>query len=411
MISITEYFEQLTGWKPIKEQKELLLALTDDKCKKLIVTAARGFSKTLCSAISLLWYAEKSIEEEDPLRLMIVSAQDTMYQYVNDYFTTEALKTRRVKSGVYTAIPVTGFELTNGTKAHTLPATGKVRSNRADILWLDECADIPEEVIKSAMGCLTGNINRLILISTCHKSGYFTTRAMDPKKYDYKVLMFSGEKCPWLKLTVARAKVEFTKAEYAMEVLGRAPTKEERGSYPHKNIERCIVDDVISEGGQIEAGLDFAYAPCKTVLYLTEKNGSRRKDIFHKSWSKKPIEDIAPEIADILKKYNAVIVKADKHPPEYKGHVEKYTSVPIYYIDGGMYKEAMIGQLRRRLLQKQVEIASKSVDTIKQLRGHRRGMRTGDDVHDSFILSCYEPKEPFYTKPAPCAYIDGTKIT
>jgi len=189
------------------------------------------------------------------------------------------------------------------------------------------------------------------------------------------------------------------------------PIKEERGSYPHKNIERCIVDDVISEGGFIEAGLDFAYSPCKTVLYLTEKNGSRRKDIYHKAWAKKPIEDIAPEIAEILKKYNAVLVKADRHPVEYKGHIERYTNIPVYYIDGGMHKEAMIGQLRRRLLQKQIEIAQTSVDTIKQLRAHRRGMRTGDDVHDALILSLYEPKDPFYTKPSPCAYIDGHKIT
>ena len=118
-----------------------------------------------------------------------------------------------------------------------------------------------------------------------------------------------------------------------------------------------------------------------------------------------------PGIAEILKKHNAVIVKADAHPPEYKGHIEKYTNTPIFYIEFGMSKEAMIGQFKRRLLQKQIEIQQKSVDTIKQLRYHRRHLRTGDDIHDALILSCYEPKIPFDVKPQPCIYIDGKRIT
>ena len=421
MIGIVEYFEQITGFKAIKQQKELLLALTNDEIKKLIVTAGRGFSKSLCTSIAILWYSEKAIQKDKPIKLMIVSPQDTMFQYVEKYFgKSEALMKHRLKRGVYTEVPIEGFQLLRYPETDskevlvdvfTKPATNKVRGNRANILFLDETADINEAIIKSAMGCLTGKLNRLVLISTCHKSGYFTTRAMNPKKYDYTVLQFNAEKCPWLKQTVSRAKVELTKAEYAMEVLGRAPTKEERGTYPHKNIQKCIVDDVVSEGGMIEAGLDFAYSPCKTVLYLTERNGIRRKDIFHKSWSKKPIETIAPEIAEILEKHNAVIVKADAHPREYKGHVEKHTKTPIFYIEFNMTKEAMIGQFKRRLLQKQIEIQQKSVDTIKQLRYHRRNLRTGDDIHDALILSCYEPKIPFNVKPRPCIYINGKPIT
>ena len=420
MMGIVAYFEKLTGFRATPEQVELLLALTDNKTKKLIVTAGRGFSKSLCASIAILWYAEKAIEENKPIQLMLVSPQDTMFKYVETYFgKSETLMKHRLKRGVYTEVPIEGFQLLRYPDTEskevlvdvfTKPATNKVRGNRANILFLDETADINEAIIKSAMGCLTGDINRLILISTCHKSGYFTTRAMNPKKYDYKVLHFNAEKCPWLNQTVKRAKVELTKAEYAMEVLGRAPTKEERGTYPHKNIQKCIKDDVVSEGGTIEAGIDFAYSPCKTVLYLTERNGIRRKDIYHKSWSKKPIELIAPEIAKTLEKYNTVIVKADAHPPEYKGHIEKYTKTPIYYIQFGMTKEAMIGQFKRRLQQNQIEIAQKSVDTIKQLKYHRQHLRTGDDIHDALILSCYEPKIPFNVKPQPCIYINGKNI-
>lgn len=407
-MGIVEYFEKTTGFKATPEQIDLLLKLTDDSIKKLLVSCGRGFSKTLCCSIALLWYAEKSLEEEKAIKLMIVSPQDTMYKYCNDYFKSEALHEARVKKGVYTEVPIEGFELKNGTEGFTKPATNKVRSNRANILWIDEAADVPAEIIKSAMNCLVGDINRLILISTCHKYGYFTERACNPKKYGYEMVQYSDENCPWLTQTVARAKEELTQAEYAMEILGRAPTVAERTYFPSKHVDACIYETVLKENApmsRLEAGLDWGFDPCHTCLVITEKIFARRKVLFIKEWAKHPIEEIAPEIAEILEKHKVTLTKADTHPPEYKHQIEKYTKIPIFYISAQMHKDAMLSQLQRKIRQHTLEVPQDFMKLIQQLRKYRRGKRTGDDQADALALSCYEPAEPLNVKPKPTVII------
>lgn len=411
MRDIVTYFHEVTGFTPTKEQVVLLLALTNDAIMKLLVSCGRGFSKTLCSAIAILWYAEKSLEDGKPINLMIVSSQDKMFEYVNQYFVSPALLDNLVKKGIYTTIPVDGFQLKNGTSVFTKHATGKVRSNRASIIFLDEAADIPEGVIKSCIGCLEGEVSRLVLISTCHKTGaYFVERCSNPDKYNYKLIQFSSENCFWREQANKIAKQELRKDEYAIDVLGRIPTKEERGTYPYKNIEKCIRDNVLSIGGIREGGLDFAFSPCNTVAFVTEKNGVRRKCLKYKVYKRKPIEEIAEDIAKFFEQFNCILIKADSHPVEYKGHIEKHTKIPIYYINSAIYKEIMIGQSKDLLRRNLLEIDEAQVDFIKQLKAHRRKMRTGDDIHDAYLFSIYEPTIPFKTKPKPCFYIDGKLI-
>jgi hypothetical protein len=100
------------------------------------------------------------------------------------------------------------------------------------------------------------------------------------------------------------------------------------------------------------------------VLCITEKIHTRRRMLFIKEWSKKPIEEIAPEISKLLTEWGVVIAKADARPAEYKGHLEKYTQVPIFYIEGNMHKDAMYSQLQRKIRQHRLEIPQGSLTLI-----------------------------------------------
>jgi len=404
MQDIIEYFKKRTGFKPTPEQVELLNFLVDNSIKNGMVSCGRGFSKTLCSAIAFLWYAEKSLEEY-PLNLMIVSPQDTMYSYVNDYFNSPALLENRIKKGVYTEVPVEGFELKNGTKAFTKPATGKVRSNRADILFIDEAADVPEAVIKSAMQCLRGSINRLILVSTPHKKGYFNDRALEPEKFGYQMKRFSSETCPWLTQTIERDKHELSKAEYAIEVEGRPPTKKERSFFSSPHITSCTHPEILKNGGpksKIEIGIDFAFSPCATALMVIERLGVKTRILYLKQWKKTSREIMVPEIEKLCEKWGPDVIKADSMPLEYKQFFTANSTLKIEWVSSRVYKTEMLTQLQRKIREHNLEIPENRKDLIMQLRRYRLGETTrNDDLVDALAfanleLPKFEKKKGFF---------------
>ena len=403
MIGITEYFERVTGLKATKEQISVLEALVDDKLKNLVLCCGRGFSKSLLCAIAGLYYAEKSIETGIPIKIMIVSGQDALYQYIDTYI-TEKLKENLIQKGMYQNIPVEGFRLKNGTQVFIKPPTGKVRSNRADILFLDEAADIPQEIINSASMCLTGNSpNRIIMLSTPHREGILTDIIREPHKYNYELLSYSSEVCPWLIESITRAKKTMSKQQFKIEIMAKIPELSELNYFPRTHMSKCVqpVEPCrVYPESTLEAGIDWGYNE-PTVLTITEKSGIKRKVIYHNAWRHQPIEILSVELAKILKQYNIKdsgnVVKADMLPKEYKGWIEKhYEGLYIYYINLADHKQSMLEQLRIKIRQHSITIPTKYINLVKQLNSYRSEMTRGDDLVISLALSSYE--SPLITK-------------
>ena len=399
-MNIVDYFKKITRFIPIDEQIELLSALTDIEIKNLAVSAGRGFSKTMCSALSILWFADEySTEIGRPLENLLVSSQKRMYWHLNNFFRDNPYLSANLRQkGMYQQIPVDGFEFKhNFSIVDTALATQRgVRSHRADIVIIDECAEVPRDVVKAAMGCLTGDICKLVLISTCHKRGFFTDVVTKPDKHDFKLLSYSSKVCEWQKEANIRLKKALTKAEYAIEVLGRIPTKAERSVFPQKHLDKCFVVDLQPEGGIREAGLDFGDSVGKTILTITEKLGIRRKMLFQKPYP--IIEEKLDDVQKVLEKLNVVIVKADPKPPEYKKFIgNKIGSIPVVYVDPQYHKKQMIGQLQRHVMRHTISIDVKMVDLRKELERYKFHKRSGDDRVDSLAFSVYEfkfPKKP-----------------
>jgi hypothetical protein len=412
MIGIIEYFHNLTGFDPTDEQVETLIDLTTDALKGLVLCYGRGFSKTLCAAIVTLWYAEKSLETT-PIKIMLVSSQDTMWEYIEKYIAkSELLMVNRLYKGKYEEVPKEGFRLKNGTIVFTFPQTNKVRGNRADIVIIDESADCPREILNSASLCLTGaNPNRIILLSTPHKEGLFTDIVRDPHAFGYLVKVKSSENLSWNKLTMERIKKMYsakgmTKSEFKMEVLAQIPALTELNYFPRTHLTKCIQQvgcNRLFPNSSLEAGIDWGYDE-PTVLTVTEKSHTQRKSIYQKSWRHKPIEELAPIIAEVLKGFEMAkfpnITKADKFPVEYKGCVERYYSdLHINYVNLSDHKQSALEQLQRRIRQQSIIIPSMLVDLIIQLRNYRLEMVRNDDLVISLALSCYEGN--FITKETP----------
>ena len=434
--SIQSYIEELTGFKLIKEQIDLLDLFKDTEIKEAAGSCGRGFSKTMLSAGTTLWFADEyaSYMHKD-LEILLVSSQDRIYQQLNWMFEKgkerfgydEATKkySRLKQGGIYDALmkekaEIWSKDFKNLTCIYPVMSTSKsARSHRCDIAIVDEAADCSRETLTAVMGCRTRNIAKLILLSTPHKTGsMFNDIVADYKRYGFKVYMASAEVCPWQEESNKSAKRLMTPQDYAIEICGRLPMKEERSIFPSKNIDAAIQDvEPIREGGpnsRVEAGLDCGYN--NTVYALRERIGTvKTKIIFLKEWEKKSIEEIAPEIASLLELHKPYLFKIDSKPPHYKAHIQKYTRRSIYQIDASKkveiegedeptnHKKQMVGQFRRKLMEKnlivpnpelcgeQKEIFKKFID---QLRVYRFGMRDGDDIIDAVLLACYEPVEP-----------------
>jgi len=64
-----------------------------------------------------------------------------------------------------------------------------------------------------------------------------------------------------------------------------------------------------------------------------------------------------------------------------------------------MHKEALIGQLEKKIRQHSLEIGNNRMALIGQLLKYKRKMQFGDDLVDALALSCYEFGDARKSKP------------
>lgn len=415
-----------------------------DKYKNLAISAGRGFSKTSMAACAGLWFADEyasGLSQQGKGRdfeIMICSSQQRLYEILNRIFEKNkerfeynevTKKYGRLKhGGVYDALMKEKAELYTKDHKHVttfypVMATSQgARSHRADIVIADEAAEHPRETFVAEQGCLTGDICKLILLSTPHKVGsMFNEIVADPDKYGYKLYTVSAEKAEWQKQANARAKATLTAQEYAIEIDGRVPTADERSYFSPKHLEACIQDiEPFPEGGvnsYREVGIDWGYAATSGTTYIcTEKIGTvKRKILRICNWKEVPIENLAPTIARLIALDQPKYIKADSRPEFYKHKVEKHTRRTIRYIDASAtvknfditsgfvgklptIKDSMMGQLQRKLREHNLIIPMHMEGAeilIDQIKKYRRGKATGDDYVDALAISCYEPVEGY----------------
>lgn len=406
---IIEFFKKVTGLTPTKDQEEFLKALVDPARPKIAASCGRQTGKSLCAAVSVLWWV---FEHPEKIDVLLMSAMDSyVYDHIEQLFHKNPdLLAEIVVEGVSGLVPLRGFATKKGSRVHVRGSTSKqVRGLGADIEVVDEAEEIPDVLLTTALGNLRGELSRCAWLGTSHKEGLFTRVIRQPKRFGFHGFTWSAENCSWHSPELLKTKkAMMSHQQYKVEVLGQVLSAEDRALFPSKHIDKCIFETVDKENSphsQIEAGVDWGFDPCRTVLCITERIFNRRRVLFIDEWARKPIEEIAPEMAKIIEEHGAALVKADAQPSDYKHKLDKFTQIPIYYIESKMHKDAMLSQLQRKIRQHTLEIPLKYFKLIEQLRKYRRGKRTGDDLVDALAFSCYEPAEPLDVKHNPTVLI------
>jgi hypothetical protein len=422
--------------KIIPQQRELLRDMTDSKILRQVLSCGRGFSKSMCAGLVGLYFADEySTKIGKPLTVIVVSSQDALYSNIAEFFRWRPeLKKRLVSTpSNLNEIPVKGIQFRdNYSKLIPRMATiHSVEGSRADIIIFDESQDIPEEVFLKGLGCVRDDtVGKILVLGTPYtetkgkggKPNWFISLVENPKKYikgfSFHLSQYSSELCDWNPHELWKA--AWNKQRYDAECLGKVTPVAERSFFPTANINKCCFDmDATREGGPksvLETGIDCGFN--NTTYCLVEHiSPVKAKVLFMREWLKKSIEDIAPEIADLLRQHNPMLAKIDSRQgsnvPSYHKEIKKYWRGNLVAVDASLREKVineegqeelltvkwnMLGQMGRRLREGQLIIPTRlplSAKLIDQMKKYnpRRGQK--DDVLDSVLLACYRPTTPY----------------
>jgi hypothetical protein len=231
---ISNYFTYMTGLVATPDQLEMLVSIIE--YDRIEASAGRQSGKTLTVAVAIMYLTYKY---HVPLRLFLLSPQENqVYAYMRRFFRgqhREELTENLVGSrSVQNIVPLGGFALERGSSVSVSKTIeSSIRGEPADIVLIDEAYLVSRENILTAMGCLSGATSKLILISTpgpkfnkkLKENSLFMEWLDDP---EFKIFHWSSLELPWHnKRLIDTKKKTLNPAEWASEVLGRAPTEDE----------------------------------------------------------------------------------------------------------------------------------------------------------------------------------------
>ena len=226
MIGINEYFTKLTGFDPTIDQKRVLKSILNDD--KILISAGRQSGKTITVSTATMYLA---FEYNRPIRILLVSAQSSIvYWYMKGFFRQDsALERTLVSRSSQFIIPATGFSTIRKSEVFVRGISERsIRGVPADVVVIDEAALVPNESILSALGNLSGELAKFILLSTptADKEAYFNDWLVNDKTF--KIFHWSSEEVKWqTKLLMDTKREKYTPALWATDVLGRIPDDNE----------------------------------------------------------------------------------------------------------------------------------------------------------------------------------------
>lgn len=411
--------------KLLVPQADLLKDLINFHLLHHVISCGRGFGKTMiCAAVALYLADEYSTKIGRPLNVLIVSSQDALYDYINEFFRNRPdLVERLIQKSAYNMIPKNGLQFKDNL-SRLIPAKATIKAvegNRADVIILDETQEIDTPVILKALGCSKLDIlGMLVSIGTpfsMKKTGvpWFIQLVKDPKHFlkdqPFHLTQHSSDVTGgWNSVKIWKA--SWSKERWNAECLGQVTEDKEKSYFGSENVDNCCrdiePDPIGGMNATREVGIDCGFH--NTTYVLTERVGSILRNILYIGWWKdQSIEVIAPEIGKLLTTQRPDITKIDSKTGSiadyrsvlrlyYKGRMDKVdASKEIMNEDKSMItiKAAMRGQLRRKVGESHnliIPMRMKYADEmVKQMLKYNIHKHEGDDIVDALMLSCYEP--------------------
>ena len=423
--NLVDYFKRIEKLDPIAEQISILEDMENPLIKNLAVACGRGFSKSTLASDMSLWFADNYARRIGmPVDVLLLSSQGVIYTHLDKFFRDDpALKSRLRNTGRSYEMPQKSLQLkdTWSTIFRVTPTEHNIRSLRCNVLIADEAASLSDNVLNTALSCLTGDLNKVVFISTCHKQHSLFNAIIKNRPKDWSVKQYSSVVCPWMEKTLdrLRAQIElgkFTSEDWAIEVEGRVPEIEELSTFDSKDVMGIVqkgIGLIGSHESKIVAGIDWGYGKNNRsllVLIIAEKLRTKYNIIKVSTWNSDTINNAFLEIAKTLTEYNPIRINADSKPPEFKGKLEAQgLKLKINYIDlskrfiegqdkekaklpfqkeeGITYKQIAVNNLSSLIRTRSIAIDSNEEALIGELKSYRDGMQYGDDRVQALSLA------------------------
>lgn len=411
---IVSYFERMNNLVTIPEQQTILDSMANFDINNLLVCCGRGFSKTQMASTFALWLADEySRYIKQPLDITLISSQPTIYSNLDRVFLSHPeLKDRLRVEGKSLTIPQKNFQFadTLGFVERILPTGKQVRSHRANVIILDECADIDTSIIKTALPLLKEPLAKVCLLSTPHKDRSLFNEYVANLPKGWTLLQYSSEIAPWTEKMRKLAKDTLTPQEYETEINAKIPEEHIKTLLPSKDVDSCI-DDFISiialPENSLHFGIDWGFGSDKrslTVAVLTEWSKAKKKVIKTWAWDSKNIENLFSELGAILSSYKDITrktltINCDSKPKGFIDKLKPYCQgLRITEIDKGAYlnklennkvtvKSVLLTQLYQLVKTHYLRIPSTETKLIAQLKAYRKNLQYYDDYVDALMLS------------------------
>ena len=420
-LSIIEFFEKVTGLTPTQKQIEVLQGLENPELMNVLISAGRQTGKSLCCAVAAIYLTLKN-----KIQICLVSAKENyVYQHITDIFSSNPELRQFVSwEGVAAIVPKDGYSLKNGSKVQLLTSSEKgIRGASGSILFLDEAELMPSETLSTAYGNLSGKKIKLVVLGTpsSHYSK-FNEILKNPSKYNFTLFKWSEIDCDWhTQGELDNKKRIMTEDEWKRDVLGEISNSDVKLLWDIEQINKCIKDDVLSEGGIREAGIDGGGTGVqnrdKLALVIGERIGKYKfKVLFAKTWGFNELSEAPKEIGQLLKLYKVQLVKVDSLPSFWSDLIaEQYDSKKVFPVTFKAYKEEMQGKLSHVIESQGLEIPVAYEDLIQEMKSYKKqGNPHYDDLVDALLLANYQNDILFPVKPATggcCVIIDTNKHT
>ena len=404
LMDIIDYFKYCTSYTELPiEQENMLREMVNLDIKNLICCVGRGASKTLCAGVASMYFSDQlSRVLKRPIHVLLVSSQIEIFSKIDNIFVRHPeLKDRLRVEGRSMEIPAKEFEWndTHGRVTRTIPSNNAIRARRCDVLILDECADIPDDIITAkAMPCLTGDINKLIALSTPHKRGWFTDKVGNLPS-DYKLIQYSSKDLAWTRLTVERLQKELSEQNFEIEVNAQIPRENIRSVFNSRDVDLCIKEFLTYSGNheKFVVGIDFGFSRSKCAIVVAEWQKGYRSIVG--TWlfdNKTP--NLYQQMGDIinmcwnLDKY--LLVYADALPVGFIANLQKYSKAHIYAVNKTeQLKNQLIQQTYNLISTHHLKIPMNEPELIDQLKNFTKERKYNTDLCDALFMSVAEIPE------------------
>lgn len=384
---------------PSPQQAKLLMDMADEDKLYHIICAGRGAGKTKVVSWIASWSAAVLAHFYPKYDISVLGGSKEQSQKLYNYVRHDVYKTPLLEK-LLLHEPLKSYTEFINTEILTHAASSRsVRGSHVELLILDECAEINDDIFYDALPMITGSHHgRIIMLSTPHQFyGPFQDYWENAEDYTFtKHGPWPATECPWYdQRSLAMFKKAYTPQRYAVDILGQFPKLGDK-MFEHEWIEQAIAKEPFKYNSNydVDLGLDWGYFPSPTAIIEIQRYGGR---IMVPGPEIVKLGEAWTRTIDWLDDYNHSHRLSEIHADAYGEGMNQSLrdmGINVNSVWFGNDKQLMQVNLQHMFFKNLIRISPDNTQLIEQLYKYRvepirrRLGKKDEDLVDALMLAC-----------------------